>query len=141
MKKDRLELDITPSMLFCLLLAASHLMAILGILYGGLSLPYQAAFMLTVVASFLFCLFRYALLRDPLSVINVIYRNECWMLELGNCEKIAVDLKSPVFVVSFLVVLNFSDARGRKFPVTLFPDSVDGSQLRHSRIFFRFGSY
>lgn len=141
MQKDRLELDITPSMFFCLLLAASHLMAILGILYGGLSLPYQAAFMLTVVASFLFCLFRYALLRDPLSVINVIYRNECWMLELGNCEKIAVDLKSPVFVVSFLVVLNFKDSSGRKFPVAIFPDSVAGSQLRHSRIFFRFGTY
>ncbi len=80
MKKDRLVLDITPSKVFCLLLAASHLMAIIGILYGGLSLPYQAAFMLTVVVSFLFCLFRYGLLRDSLSFTTVIYRNESWML-------------------------------------------------------------
>jgi hypothetical protein len=141
MKKDRLVLDITSSMVFCLLLAASHLMAILGVLYGGLSLPYQAAFTLAVFASFMFCLFRYALLRDPLSVINVIYRNERWMLELVNGEKIAVDLQSPVLVVSFLVVLNFCDVMGRKFPVAIFPDSVDGSQLRHSRIFFQFGTY
>jgi hypothetical protein len=141
MKKDRLVLDITPSILFCLLLAASHLMAILGVLYGGLSLPYQAALSLAVIASFLFCLFRYALLRDPLSVTNVIYRNERWTLELVNGEKITADLQSPVFVVSFLVVLNYCDAMGRKFPVALFPDSVDGAQLRHSRIFFRFGAY
>ena len=141
MKKDQMVLDITPSMVYCLLLVASHLMAILGILYGGLSLLYQAAFTLTVIASFVFCLFRYALLRDPLSVINIVYLNERWMLELVNREKIAVDLKSPVFVVSFLVVLNFCDSRGRKFPVAIFPDSVDGSQLRHSQIFFQFGTY
>ena len=141
MNKDRLVLDITPSMIFCLLLAASHLMAIFGILYGGLSFPYQAAFILTVVVSFLFCLFRYGLLRDSLSVTTVIYRNESWMLELGNGEKFAVELESPVFVLSFLVVLNFKDSGGRKFPVAIFPDSVAGSQLRHSRIFLRFGTY
>lgn len=141
MDKNSLTLNITPSITFCLLLVASHILAIAGIFYGGQGTVYQVSFVLAVFASFLFCLFRYGLLSDPLSVTTVVYRNERWKLGLGTGENLVVDLQSPVFVVSFLVVLNFKDARGRKFPVVIFPDSVDGAQLRHSRIFLRFGSY
>lgn len=141
MEKDNLTLNITPSVVFCLLLAASHILAVSGILYAGLGAAYQVAFTLAVFVSFLFWLFRYGLLKDPLSVVTVLFRNERWTLELKSGDKIAVGIESPVFFVSFLVVLNFRDTQRRKFPVVIFPDSVDDAQLRHSRIFLRFGAY
>lgn len=139
--KDSLTLDISPSMTLCLLLLASHILAISGIVYSGSEITYQLVAGCVVVISFLYCFYRHGLLTHGLSVRTIDYRNKKWLLGLKSGEQLVADIQSPVFVISFLVVLNFKDAAGRNFPVALLPDAVDGTQLRHSQIFLRLGSY
>jgi len=138
MAKDRLELGITASLTLCMLLTFAHGLAISGILVSGVESYYKAAFAVAVVASYIFCIHRYGLLIDPLSVVSVLYQDELWFIVCRNGQKIPVLLDLPVFVVSFLVVLNFRDSHRRKFPVAIFPDAVEAKQLRHCRIFLKF---
>lgn len=138
MVKDRLELGITPSLTLFMLLTLSHGLAISGILVSGVGSYYKAAFTVAVVVSFIYCELKYGLLIDPLSVVSVLYQDGQWSLICRNGEKIPALLDLPVFVMSFLIVLNFKDAHGRKFPVAVFPDAVDSKQMRHCRIFLKF---
>ncbi|MCZ6502024.1 MAG: hypothetical protein O6945_05855 [Gammaproteobacteria bacterium] len=138
MVKDRLELDITPSLTLFVLLALAHGLAISGILVSGVESYYKAAFAVAVFVSFIYCELRHGLLIDPLSVVTVLYQDEPWSLVCRHGEEITALLDLPVFVVSFLVVLNFKDAHGRKFPVAVFPDAVEAKQMRHCRIFLKF---
>lgn len=138
MVKDRLELDITPSLILCVLLTFVHGLAIAGILVSGIEGYYKAAFTLSVVVSFIFCGLKVGLLIDPLSVVSVFYQDEQWSLLCRDGQKISVLLDPPAFALSFLVVLNFKDAQGRKFPVAIFPDAVKPKQMRHCRIFLKF---
>ncbi len=138
MVKDRLELGITPSPTLFALLTLAHGLSISGILVSGVGSYYKAAFTLAVVVSFIYCELRYGLLVDPLSVISVLYQDEQWSLVCRKGEKIPASLDLPVFVMSFLIVLNFKDAHGRKFPVAVFPDAVETRQMRHCRIFLKF---
>ena len=138
MVKDRLELGVTPSLTLFALLTLAHGLAVSGILVSGVGSYYKAAFTLAVVVSFIYCELRYGLLIDPLSVVSVSYQNEQWSLACRNGETIPVLLDLPVFVVSFLIVLNFKDALGRKFAVAVFPDAAEEKQMRHCRIFLKF---
>ena len=126
-----------PPTLFALLTLA-HGLAISGIFVSGVGSYYKAAFTVAVFVSFIYCELRHGLLIDPLSVVSVLYQDEQWSLLLRNGEKIPALLDLPVFVVSFLIVLNFKDADGRKFPVAVFPDAVEAKQMRHCRIFLKF---
>lgn len=138
MVKDRLELGITPSLTLFVLLTLAHGLAISGIFLSGVGGYYKAAFTAAVVVSFIYCELRHGLLIDPLSVISVLYQDEQWSLVCRNGEKIPALLDLPVFVMSFLIVLNFKDAHGRKFPVAVFPDAVEARQMRHCRILLKF---
>ena len=138
MVKGRLELDIKPSQTLCILLIFVHGLAISGILVSGVEGYYKAAFIVAVLVSFIFCELKVGLLKDPLSVVSVLYQDEQWLLACRDGQKISVLLEPPVFMVRFLVVLNFKDARGRKFPVAIFPDAVKEKQMRHCRIFLKF---
>ena len=138
MVKDRLELGITPSLTLFVLLTLAHGLAISGILVSGVGSYYKAAFTVAMVVSLIYCELRYGLLLDPLSVVSVLYQDEQWSLVCRNGEQIPALLDLPVFVMSFLVVLNFKDAHRRKFPVAVFPDAVEVKQMRHCRIFLKF---
>lgn len=138
MVKDCLELDIAPSLTLCLLLTFAHGLAIAGILLSGIESHYKAAFTVAVVVSYIFNGRKVGLLKDPLSVVSVFYLDEQWFLVCRDGLKTPVRLDLPVFVVSFLVVLNFRDERGRKFPVAIFPDAINPKQMRHCRIFLKF---
>jgi Membrane-bound toxin component of toxin-antitoxin system len=138
MQKDRLDLDIKPSLILCMLLTLTHGVAISAIWLSGMENYHKAAFSLAVVVSLLYCLPRYGWLSGSLSVISVLYRDDQWFLQCKNGEKFPASLDLPVFVMSFLVVMNFRDVRGRKFPVAIFPDAIESRQLRHCRILLRF---
>ena len=138
MVKDRLEVNVKPSLRMCALLVASHCLAISGILVSMLEVHYKAVFISAVTVSLIANIHRFGLLLDPLSVMSVFYRDEAWFLSCRNGQDVCVLLDPPVFVASFLVVLNFKDARGRSFPVAIFSDAVHGTQMRHCRIFLKF---
>lgn len=141
MAKDHLQIDITPSAYQCVLLVLTHAGAISGILVATLGIHYQVAFTFVVSVSLIISIRRYGLLTDPLSVVSVLYRDEAWHLSCRSDEsdgEILASLDLPVFVASFLVVLNFKDARGRSYPVAIFPDAVNGTQMRHCRIFLKY---
>jgi hypothetical protein len=90
-----------------------------------------------VVAVGVYHVWRYVLLRHPLSVVGVRYREPLWRLQLFNGEEVAAELRGQVLVASYLLVMNFVDPRGRGFSVPLFPDAVTAEQHRFGRVFFR----
>ena len=90
-----------------------------------------------VVAGGVYHVWRYVLLRHPLSVVGMRYREPLWRLQLFNGEEVAAELRGQVLVANYLLVMNFVDARGRGFSVPLIPDAVTSEQHRFGRVFFR----
>ncbi len=139
MVKDHLRLDRSASISLGVLLGCSHGLAIAALFAADLALFHKFTFTFSVLVSFVFCLNRYCLLRDPLSVLVVVFNNGVWRLELKSSEQITARLEFPVFVNRYLVVMNFRDAAGRKFPVAVFADGAEVTQMRHLRIFLKLG--
>lgn len=139
MNRDKLQLELGPSVYHCSLLIVCHGIAIASLFLTQMSIYFQAAIAFTVLVSLVFYLHRYGLLRDRLSVVSLDYQDERWTIGLRSGEKVVAKLQSPLFVLSFLVVLSFKDAKKRKFPVVVFPDSVSETQMRHCRVFLHFG--
>jgi len=141
LRKDRLSLALRPSLIHCVVISIVHLVALAGIFLTQLDLHYKLAFCLAVLASLTYWVNRFGFLHHPLSVIGVDFVRERWMLSLKSGEQIEVQLESPIVVLSFLIVLNFRDTRGRKFPLTILSGSIGPEEARHSRIFLLWGTY
>ena len=122
MLKDRFDICIEPSSTMCVLLVLTHGFAIFGILLSMVEIYFKATFTLAVITSLIFYTHRYGLLLHPLSVVRVLFRDDRWLLTCRDGEEVPALLELPVFVVSFLVAMNFRDDRGRKFSVAIFPD-------------------
>ena len=139
MVKDHLLLTRKPSLSLGVLLGCCHVMAIAGIFEVNLPVSNELVFTYSVLVSFVYNLNRHCLLRDPLTVIAVSFDNGFWLLTLHSGERVAVELELPVFVNRYLVVMNFKDTRRRKFPVAVFGDGADVTQMRHMRVFLKLG--
>jgi len=136
--EGRLEIRIAPSSSMCMLLVLAHGLAISGVLLSAVEVYIKVAFILTVILSLIFCIRRYGVLRHPLSVVSVLFHDGVWLLTCRNGQEVPARLELPVFVVSFLVAMNFRDGRGRKFSVAIFPDAANETQLRQCRVFLKY---
>lgn len=133
--KSFLDFEISPSPCLGCLSVFTHTTALIAIAYCDLEIVWPLA--AAAVAGCVYHVWRYALLRHPLSVVAARYRAPHWRLHLFNGEVVTVELRGQVLVASYLLVMNFVDPRGRGFSVPLFPDAVTAEQHRFGRVFFR----
>ena len=136
-----LDLGVDVSKTMALLTVLLHSLALAGVALSPVAWQYQGAFGLAIAASLAFSFSRYVLLRDGQSVIAISYRHPLWKLELRSGEVVPVTLAGQVVVVSYLLVMNFDDGRGRRFPVPLFVDAASREQHRKARVFFRMAGW
>jgi len=139
MVKDHLLLERKPSISLGVLLCCSHALPVAGILVMEMEPSYSFALIFSVLVSLIFSLNRFCLLRDTLSVLALTFHKDIWQLEISSGESISVQLEFPVFVSRYLVVLNFHDPTRRKFPVVVFADGADATQMRHLRVLLKLG--
>ena len=133
--KSLLDFEIRPSPCLGCLSLFTHTTALVAIAHCRFEIAWPLA--AVVVAGGIYHVWRYVLLRHPLSVVAVRYRTPHWRLQLFNGEVVAVELRGQVLVASYLLVMNFVDPQGRGFSVPLFPDAVTAEQHRFGRVFFR----
>lgn len=133
--KSFLDFEVRPSRCLGCLSIITHTAALIAVAYCPIywSWPLAAA----VVAGGIYHVWRYVLLRHPLSVVGVRYRAPLWQLQLLKGDVVTVELRGQVLVASYLLVMNFVDTRGRGFSVPLFLDAVTAEQHRVGRVFFR----
>jgi len=134
-----IEVAVAPSRYHCILLTVVHLLALAALPLSGMEPWLVAALGLAVAASLAWSLRRYGLLKDPRSVIRLVWRDGHWSLGLASGDVVAASLDSNLVVLSWLVVLHFRDERGNRYPVTLFPDSTAPDGLRRLRVMMKYG--
>ena len=135
--KSVLDFDIRVSRSLAVLNILLHVSALWGITISALPWYGQSACMVAVISSLIFTMYRFILLKSANAVIGVRYRQPVWQLQLRSGNKIPVTLTGEVVVTNFLIVMNYADRKGRRYPVPLFTDSVDAEQHRLGRVFFR----
>ena len=133
--KSLLDFEIRPSPCLGCLSVFTHTTELVAIAHCRLEIAWPLAAI--VVAGGVYHVWRYVLLRHPLSVVAARYRAPHWRLQLFNGDAVAVELRGQVLVASYLLVMNFVDQRGRDFSVPLFSDAVTAEQHRFGRVFFR----
>ena len=139
MVKDHLLLERKSSLTYGLVLGCAHGVATAGVFEMGLVLLNEIVFTYSVFVSLVYSLNRHCLLRGPLAVVAVSFNGGVWQLRLTSGERISVQLEFPLFVNRHLVVMNFHDTQRRKFPVVIFSDGADATQMRHLRVFLKLG--
>lgn len=138
--KEHLELALRPSKWHCLLLSVVHLLALVALALAGLAPILAIAVGAVVVISFVHSLRRFGLLRDRRSVVRVTWHEGRWQLVLGAGTIMPVDLSATLVVLGWLIVVNFRDAAGTRYPVVLLPDSTSADEFRRLRVLLRWGN-
>jgi hypothetical protein len=139
MMKDRLLLDRKFSVSLAALLCCSHALPVVSILVMEMAPFYRVSLVFSILVSLVFNLNRFCLLNDRLAVLTLSFNKDTWQLALKSGEHVQVQLEYPVFVNRSLVVMNFHDISKRKFPVAVFSDGADATQMRHLRVFLKLG--
>ena len=134
-----LEVSIRPSPWHCLLLTLVHLLAIVALGMSGLPLSYMAALGFAVLVSYTYTLRRFGLLRDASSVIRLAWHSGEWQVVLGSGTVEPVHLDSTTLVLAWLVVANFRDSAGRRYPIVLMRDSANADEFRRLRVLLKYG--
>ena len=131
-----LDLAIKPSKQFYSYLCVVFLLALISILISDV-------FPLMLRIFLVFILITSSTLIVKKNFINHVLRlslnrDGIWTLSTNNTERFEAELYGECIVTSFLIWLNFSNDKGKKFHVLLFPDSADKELLRQLRVRLRF---
>lgn len=134
---ERLQIEIKPSRIYCLLCSLVHVLAFAALWLSALSWYFIAGIAAALVLSLAYHLRRYGLLADANSVIAVDFHQGVWRLKLLVGGWIPVSINNTVTITRYLVAMNFTDEQGRRYPVALLPDSASPDSFRRTKVLLR----
>ena len=155
---DRLYLALRPSSAYSALLLFAHLIALVAVVISPFWSGGQTAVLVSaIVASGVYRLYRFGLLRHPASIVSVYCDRvndrhgdpALWRLRQRDGEILQVALLSPLIITPWFIVLRFKRppvnrtgwralCTGAAIRVVIANDSLAPATLRRSRVFFRF---
>ena len=136
----QLKLSIRPSVRLATFYVLVHLSAVFALLVGGLSLSMKLSVTFAIAVALANSLNRYVLLKDGSAVCGLESPREgsdVWQLNLTSGKVIEARAGSRLLVTQLVIVILFSWADRRRYPVALFCDSVGAEAHRQARVLLR----
>jgi hypothetical protein len=144
---EHLDCSLRPSRIHGRLIFGLHLLC--GVVLTGLALspdamltqagpPYLPMALLLAVACSYLHYRNYASRVAPAPVVRLLCSGQEWRVITSGGELIVVRPVGDIVVFRFLVVITLQDARGRKYPVPVLPDSTSAREFRRLKVFLGF---
>lgn len=130
---ERLNVEIKPSACLCLLCLGIHLLALIALWMAGLSWLMSFGIGLALVASAAWRIRRYGLLADPSAIVALDCMDGNWRLKRNDGCWVKARMDNTVVLTRFLVLMNFRDDDGNRYPVALLQDSTSREDFRETR--------
>lgn len=134
---ERLYVEIVPSRIYCLLCLLIHVLAFGALWLSALPWYFVAGIAVPLVVSLAYHLRRFGMLVGDNSVIAMDCHQGVWRLKLAEGGWISVSINNTVTLTRYLVVMNFTDGGGGRYPVTLLPDSTSCESFRRTKVLLR----
>ena len=136
-----LEISLRPSRLLAVMLLVLHVMALLMLLVIPVFWSFRLIFGLVLIASFIYCLFRYALLRLPGSVKGLkLTERGVFRIRRVDGDWLQAEVLGESSVKPWLTVLSLKlQEQKLATHVLLLPDSLDQNEFRQLRIWLLWG--
>jgi hypothetical protein len=131
-----MDISIRGSRIRSLLVASTHLMAVVALILAHVDIPLKLALGVALLAS-VWTALRHCLLYDPRCVRRLVCTDGQFRLTLASGAEVTVVLSGSSCIWYWLTVAGFRDPAGIRYDVVLLPDSADINEFRRARVFLK----